>query len=465
MLQTPRDVSALSAACLLMRRSDYLDAGGMDETTLGGHYADIDLCRKLAKNGKRLIYCPSSTMVHYGEIQRHPQKIDPIAHAKQIIARTEASENLLSRWFDDFRQEPYWNPHLCLNADAVRIETRAAPAWQTFPARLPRIFARAVNNVQGVYRVIAPLQALRRAGLALDGLQMQEGTETQELLPIELARLETDTIIAQNYLSDWRLSELKRWRTDLQHCLVIFAIDDLADEMPGKSNLRHNVPADSRTRMRIALEHCDRLVVSTDFLAENYRRFIDDIRVVPNRLESDLWLPLQSLRQIGKKPRIGWAGGGAHQGDLELLKPVIEATRNEADWIFFGMCPEEIRPLVAEYHEPVPYREYPAKLAALNLDIAVAPLEQIRFNQAKSNLRLLEYGVLGLPVLCSDIDPYRNSPACRLPNDSRAWIAALRERIHDPDAAAREGEMMRQWVLQHFILEDHLPEWLAAHLR
>jgi hypothetical protein len=113
----------------------------------------------------------------------------------------------------------------------------------------------------------------------------------------------------------------------------------------------------------------------------------------------------------------------------------------------------------------VPYREYPAKLAALNLDIAVAPLEQIRFNQAKSNLRLLEYGVLGLPVLCSDIDPYRNSPACRLPNDSRAWIAALRERIHDPDAAAREGEMMRQWVLQHFILEDHLPEWLAAHLR
>jgi GT2 family glycosyltransferase/SAM-dependent methyltransferase/glycosyltransferase involved in cell wall biosynthesis len=465
MLQTPRDVSALSAACLLLRRSDYLDAGGMDEIALGSHYADIDLCRKLVKSGKRLIYCPSSTMVHYGEIQRHPQKIDPIAHSRQTIIRAEASENLLSRWFDDFRQEPYWNPHLCLNADAVRIETRAMPTWQAFPTRLPRIFARAVNNAQGTYRVIAPLLALRRAGLALDGMQMQDSTETHELLPVELARLETDTIIAQNYLSDWRLSELKRWRTDLQRCLVIFAIDDLADEMPGKSVFRHNIPADARTRMRLALEHCDRLVVSTDFLAETYRHFIDDIRVVPNRLESDLWLPLKSLRQTTKKPRIGWAGGGAHQGDLELLKPVIEATRDEADWIFFGMCPEVIRPLIAEFHEPVEYSKYPAKLASLNLDISVAPLEQIRFNQAKSNLRLLEYGALGLPVLCTDIDPYRNSPACKLPNDSRAWIDALRERIHDPDAAEREGKMMRQWVLKHFILEDHLPEWLAAHLR
>ena len=465
MLQTPRDVSALSAACLLLRRSDYLAAGGMDEVGLGGGFADIDLCRKLKHNGKRLIYCPGSTMVHYGEMQRHPQKIDAIAHAKQVIVRTEASTTLLNRWFDDFQHEPYWNPNLCLNADAVSIETRAMPAWQVFPARLPRIFARPVNNAQGTYRVSAPLQALRRAGLALTGMQTQEGSETRELLPIELARLEADTVIAQNYLSDWRLSELQRWRKDLQHCLVIFTIDDLADELPGKSSLRHNVPADSRTRMRLALEHCDRLVVSTDFLAETYRRFIKDIRVVPNRLERDLWLPQTSLRQTAKKPRIGWAGGGGHQGDLELMKPVIEATRNEADWIFFGMCPEDIRPLLAEYHEPVSFDEYPAKLAALNLDIAVAPLEQIRFNQAKSNLRLLEYGILGIPVVCTDIDPYRNSPACTLPNQPQAWIAALRERMNDPVAAAHEGEMMRQWVLKAFILENHLPEWLAAHLR
>jgi hypothetical protein len=72
-------------------------------------------------------------------------------------------------------------------------------------------------------------------------------------------------------------------------------------------------------------------------------------------------------------------------------------------------------PLVAEYHPYTPLAEYPARLAALNLDIAVAPLAQTPFNQAKSNLRLLEYGVLGIPVVCTDIDPYREQPGllCR----------------------------------------------------
>jgi hypothetical protein len=37
--------------------------------------------------------------------------------------------------------------------------------------------------------------------------------------------------------------------------------------------------------------------------------------------------------------------------------------------------------------------------------------------------------------------------------------------MNDPVAAAHEGEMMRQWVLKAFILENHLPEWLAEHLR
>ena len=100
----------------------------------------------------------------------------------------------------------------------------------------------------------------------------------------------------------------------------------------------------------------------------------------------------------------------------------------------------------------------------MNLDIAVAPLAKIPFNQGKSNLRLLEYGALGIPVVCTDIDPYRNSPACCVENTEEAWTGAIRERIYDADAREREGIALRQWVHQHFLLEDHLEEWLSAHL-
>jgi hypothetical protein len=51
-----------------------------------------------------------------------------------------------------------------------------------------------------------------------------------------------------------------------------------------------------------------------------------------------------------------------------------------------------------------------------------------------------------------------------LPNDPQRWIAALRERIHDLDAAELEGLALRRWVLRDYVLEEHLDEWLEAHL-
>jgi len=130
------------------------------------------------------------------------------------------------------------------------------------------------------------------------------------------------------------------------------------------------------------------------------------------------------------------------------------------------MCPEELRPFVREFHDfVVSFYDYPAKLASLNLDLAVAPLALNVFNEAKSNLRLLEYGILGWPVVCTDIYPYQNAPVKRVPNEPGAWIEAIRERVHDLDAAAAEGDRLREWVLRHFILEDHLGEWLDALTR
>jgi hypothetical protein len=164
----------------------------------------------------------------------------------------------------------------------------------------------------------------------------------------------------------------------------------------------------------------------------------------------------------GKKLRVGWAGGGQHHGDLEFIVPVIEATKDEVDWIFMGMCLDQIRPYIKEYHAGVAFDLYPQKLADLDLDLAVAPLEYNNFNMAKTNLRLLEYGVLGWPVLCSDITPYRNAPVTLVGNNVNHWIKAIREKIHEPDALVKEGQALQQWVLDNYLLEDHLDEWLAA---
>ena len=57
---------------------------------------------------------------------------------------------------------------------------------------------------------------------------------------------------------------------------------------------------------------CDRVVVSTEPLANALSDMHHDIRVVPNMLATHLWGDLRSQRRTSKKPRVGWGGGTSH---------------------------------------------------------------------------------------------------------------------------------------------------------
>lgn len=463
LLQNAREIAAAPSTCLLVGKQRFTDLGGLDAELLpSAIHADIDFSLKLRQEGLVLQYCPGVTVVHYGGIAGADFLADPMAAFRQAQDEATAMDRLLARWRDALTGDPAWNPNLSLESETPRVETSFLPPWRYLPGDVPRLFTRSLPNGQGVYRITQPLQAARAVAQAQFCDFPQE--QNRALTPLEIARQGANSVIVQHFLTDVRLNELHQFRKFAPDAFIVYSCDDLLTDMPLKSHFRRLVPADSRSRFKQALKDCDRLVVSTPFLAEAFSNLIGDIRVVPNRIEGATWLKLSGKRRTTARPRIGWAGGSGHRGDLELLRPVIEATRHEADWIFFGMCPEEIRPLLAEYHELAPFADYPRKLAALNLDIAVAPLEDIPFNHGKSNLRLLEYGALGLPVVCSDVSPYRDSPARRVTNDPQQWIAALRERIHDLDAAEQEGEALRQWVLRDYVLENHVEEWLYAHL-
>jgi glycosyltransferase involved in cell wall biosynthesis len=229
------------------------------------------------------------------------------------------------------------------------------------------------------------------------------------------------------------------------------------------------MPSDTlMKRVRRGLAAAHRLIVGTEPLADAFRNRIGDIRIVPDALEWKIWGALRAMRRQGEKLRVGWAGAPQDAGGLEFMAEVAEATCKAVDWVFFGRVPEPIRPYAAEFHEfhgdRQDSRTYPEKLASLDLDLALAPLAINRFNEAKSNLRLLEYGILGWPTLCSDIFPYQTGkpPVARLPNDARPWIEAILERAGEPEALAREGDALREWVKEHHLLENRLDLWLSA---
>lgn len=68
----PREYAAVTAACLLTRKSIFEKLGGFDESYRNG-YEDVDYCYKVGTAGYKIIYRPESVAIHY-ESQSGPER-------------------------------------------------------------------------------------------------------------------------------------------------------------------------------------------------------------------------------------------------------------------------------------------------------------------------------------------------------------------------------------------------------
>ena len=312
----------------------------------------------------------------------------------------------------------------------------------------------------GFYRVRAPAAALAAAN-RISSHFLPEQREARAPNAIEVARAGADTLLLHSFLHDEQLGKLR----DYYHALdipICFSLDDWLIDLPDYNPFSRSNYPDMTRRIRYALRHCHRLIVPTQTLADLYGELATEIRVVPNRIPEALVRPLPETRS--GRLRIGWIGAPQHAGDLAWLAPIVRNTADRMDWVFFGQKPEGIMASHCEFHPAVPLKAYFEKLGALELDMAVAPLVDNVFNSAKSNLKLIEYAALGLPVVCSDCTAYRHSPAIRLENDEATWTETLLRLAGDSDQRRSLSLAMRSWLSERHILENHLDDWRNALL-
>jgi glycosyltransferase involved in cell wall biosynthesis len=103
-LSCPRDVAAITGACLMMRREDYLSSGGLLDY-YGTHYQDLDLCLRFLSSGSRNVYVPYAVLVHYEGATRG----DTYNHLDRAL--------LLDTWGDVISKgDPFHNPNFSLEA-------------------------------------------------------------------------------------------------------------------------------------------------------------------------------------------------------------------------------------------------------------------------------------------------------------------------------------------------------------
>lgn len=118
--QIVRSTSAVTAACLVIRRADYDQLGGLNENAFPVAFNDVDLCLRLRAIGKRIVWTPHARLIHAESATRGS---DQLPEKRARLEREKA--NFFSRWGDELVNDPYYNPNL--NLDQYSHTTLALP--------------------------------------------------------------------------------------------------------------------------------------------------------------------------------------------------------------------------------------------------------------------------------------------------------------------------------------------------
>ena len=126
-----RDVSAVTGACLAIRRQLYRKMDGLDEKNLAVAFNDIDLCLRLREQGYRVIYAPAAELYHHESKSRGsdltPEKVERFKREIGYMKR---------RWGGRLEQDPFYNPNRALAFDHEGMQLASFPrtraVWQDF---------------------------------------------------------------------------------------------------------------------------------------------------------------------------------------------------------------------------------------------------------------------------------------------------------------------------------------------
>lgn len=103
----PQYVSAVTAACLVVRRDRFVAVGGFDEESFAVAFNDVDLCLRLNQKGWQSFYEPRAQLVHHESVSRGFDR-DRIA-AQRFAGELSA---LRRNWDTEAIVDPFHHPYL-----------------------------------------------------------------------------------------------------------------------------------------------------------------------------------------------------------------------------------------------------------------------------------------------------------------------------------------------------------------
>jgi GT2 family glycosyltransferase len=120
------DVSAVTAACMLVRKQTFEAVGGFDES-FAVAFNDVDFCLRVRQTGLRNLWTPFATLIHHESKSRGAE--DTPEKRRRF---DDERQRMIARWGDALLDDPAYNPNLTFESEdfALAWPPRARKPWE-----------------------------------------------------------------------------------------------------------------------------------------------------------------------------------------------------------------------------------------------------------------------------------------------------------------------------------------------
>lgn len=299
----------------------------------------------------------------------------------------------------------------------------------------------------------------------------------QEILPL----IDVNQIIKSKIFDAIVIQRVNPFSTKIakkakQHGIkLIYETDDDFLDM-NSSNPSFNYIQGNLANIKKLVSAADGIVVSTSELKRRFDNLnlSSNVTIIRNYYLDNV-LPLKEFSYNGNQyVKIGYFGTMTHNNDLELIHNVILRLKDifskkgiQVDLEVIGASIDEN----VDWFDVKKMPYYPMSMATFmkwiaaraNWDIGIIPLVNTEFNKCKSELKYIEFTALGVPIVASDVDAYKDTieegVTGFLANNEDEWVNKLSMLIEDPKLRNGILNNAREDILKNYNLKSRAKQW------
>lgn len=346
---------------------------------------------------------------------------------------------------------------------------------------------RRLNNKYGgvaYYRLVKPMELLKDeydvTFYGADIQKLSKGRSTDDFY--RWLTWEYHMIIVKQIDNATASQALLHWGKQ-NNCLIVQDYDDdmlaVREDQPA-SKMGYQVGGQRRAYTASMMSLADALIVSTTPLKESFTQVLKevfkdkkDIYVFPNYNDVNDWNYPQPKKD-GKKIVIGWAGSVTHDADLKIVMPALAKILDKYDNVYLellgGIMQGSIAFLTKDFSPKAKdklrvifgtpaWDKYPELMMSQKWDIGLAPLIDDKFNRSKSHIKWMEYAMIGIPTIASDVYPYSKNIKEGTGLLAGDWEKHLSFLIENPEERKRISENAFKYIKENLQWKQHKQEY------